>query len=203
MIFFTRAIIFTSRNDCFRSILVSPSLSSQKMYHSKNIKFKSVRGTRNWTGTTENTKGRREERLHPFPTSSFFPCLELHFHRVQLRHLQLSRWQPCPCLYYHYSSPANFLVKVTWAEFKSELFLTAFKERIVISVHNSTERGFTRGQSRGHSLLLAAVQKMRKEIHAAPHETFYEAVPTTALVQRVQLPLEPSSKKLSPPIAKV
>ena len=117
------------------------------MYHNKNIKFKSVRGTRNWTGTTENTKGRREERLHPFPTSSFFPCLELHFHRVQLRHLQLSRWQPCPCLYYHYSSPANFLVKVTWAEFKSELFLTAFKERIAISVHNSTERGFTRGQS--------------------------------------------------------
>ena len=49
--------------------------------------------------------------------------------------------------------------------------------------------------------MLAAVQKMRKEIHAAPHERFYEAAAITALLQCVHCLLEPP-KKFSRPIAK-
>ena len=45
---------------------------------------------------------------------------------------------------------------------------------------NQPLRGHPDGLQRPFSLLLSAVQKMRKEIHAAPHERFYEG-PSLAL----------------------
>ena len=81
-----------SVNNCHRFILVSSSSHHDNVSQQEHqIVARKGHPKLDW----DYRKYKGEEEVAPLPTSSFFPCRELHFHRVQIRHLQFSSWQPC------------------------------------------------------------------------------------------------------------